>query len=135
MAFVPLSFDEGKVLELQCTASTTFTKHALVKYSSGYLTNAADGDDEVEYVALEAKVTGASNGELLKVLPIDETILFEALCSATPVQATHVGNAYDLDDDKTVKVGTATDKLFHIHKISNAGSLLVIGNFNKPGIA
>lgn len=136
MAFTPLRFDSGKVMSLLMGTGVTATKYHLLKYSSGYLVNAADGDDEVEYLALETKTnSGADGAASVDVLPIDDTIQFEALCSTTLVQATHVGNDYDLDDAYTIKLSATTDKVFHIDYITNAASYLAVGRFNKPAIA
>ncbi len=137
MAFIPINFDSGKVLSLPLASGVTATKHNLLKYSSGYLTNAADGDNEVEYLALETvtEATASDGGTFVDVLPIDGTVLIRALCSTTPVQATHVGNDYDLDDAYTVKLSATTDKVFHIDKIYDAANYIVIGHFNKPALA
>jgi hypothetical protein len=137
MAFKPINFDSGKVLRLPLAASVAAVKNKLLKYSSGYLTNAADGDNEVEYLSLETvtDATAGDGGTYVSVLPIDGVTLYEALVSATPVQATHVGNDYDLDDDAIIKLSATTDKVFHIDKIKSAGDLIVIGHFNKPAIA
>jgi len=134
MAFVPRKHDCGKVQRLPLAASTTVTKGQLLKFSSGYLIDAAAGDDEVEFVALEAVTAAATDGATeCDVLPIDETVEFEALCSTTLVQATHVGNSYDLTDLNTVNLGATTDKVFHIDAIKD--STHAIGRFNKPAIA
>lgn len=136
MAFKPVRFDCGKVQRLLLAANTTVTKHQLLKYSSGYLIDAAAGDDEVQYVALENVTAGSSDGATeCDVLPIDEVTEFEALVSTTPVQATHVGNSYDLSDLNTVDLGNTSDKVFHIDRIKDATNTLVIGHFNKPAIA
>lgn len=136
MAFVPRRFDSGKVQRLPLAASTTVTKHQLLKFSSGYLIDAAAGDNEVEYVALEAVTAAATDGATeVDVLPIDEVVEFEALTATTPVQATHVGNSYDLSDLNTLDLTATTDKVFHIDSIKSATDKKVIGHFNKPAIA
>lgn len=136
MAFKPRRFDSGKVQNLGMSASTTFTKHQLCKMDGGYLSAAAAGDNEVEFVALEAKTSAATDGATkCLVLPIDDTVEFEALVSTTPVQATHVGNDYDLSDANTVDLANTTDKVFRIDAIKDATNTLVIGRFNKPAIA
>lgn len=136
MAFRPTRFDSGKVQRLPLAANTTVTKHQLLKFSSGYLIDAAAGDDEVGFVALEALTAGATDGASdCDVLPIDEVTEFEALTATTPVQATHVGNSYDLSDLNTLDLTATTDKVFRISRIVNATNKLVSGNFNKPAIA
>jgi len=137
MAFKPITgWRSAKVEDLPMTTATTLTKYNLCKMSSGYLVAAADGDNEVEYLALETKTNSGSSGAAnCRVLKIDDVTEFEALCSTTPVQATHVGNDYDLDDAYTVKLSATTDKVFHIDSIVNAADYLVRGRFNKPAIA
>ena len=137
MAFVPKKFDSGKVMLLPLTASDTVTKGELCLMSSGYITGASGGDNEVEYLALETATdaTATNGGTLVQVLPIDDVMVFEALCSTTPVQATHVGNNYDLTDAATVNLAASTDNIFHIDRIVSAADSLVEGRFNKPAIA
>ena len=136
MAIRPTKHDSGKVQSLPVTASTALTKHNLVKMSSGYLVAGAAGDNEVEYLALETVTGGSNDGDVeCAVLPIDDTTEFEALVSTTPVQATHVGNDYDLTDATTINLGATTDKVFHIDRISDSANNLVIGRFNKPALA
>lgn len=137
MAFVPRKFDSGKVISLPLAASAGVTKHQLAKMSSGYVTGAASGDNEVEYLALEAKTdaTASSGGTYADFLRIDEVVEFDALCSTTPVQATHVGNDYDLSDANTVDLTATTNKVFHIDSIVSATDKIVRGHFNKPAIA
>lgn len=134
MSFEPKVYNPGTIQELPMAGSTTLTKNKLCKMASGYLTNAASGDDEVQYVALETKTnSGASGAAKCLVLPIDETQQYQALTSTTLVQATHVGNDYDLSDGNTVDLGNTTDKVFHIDSI--VSSTQAIGRFNKPAIA
>ena len=136
MAFRPKKYDSGKVQLLPLAASTTVTKHQLLKFSSGYLIDAASGDNEVEFVALETVTASATDGATLcQVMKIDEVTLFEVLTDGTPVQATHVGNSYDLDSALQLDLDATTDKLFFIEKIISATNKLVEGHFNKPAIA
>jgi hypothetical protein len=139
MAFQPIKDDSGKVLKgLLLGAGVSSTKHKLLKYSSGYLINAASGDDEVLYLALESvsNAAGVAGAASVDCLYVDEEVQFIALCSTTLVQATHVGNDYNISDDATVDLSnSADDKCFHIDKILNAASYLAIGRFNKPSIA
>ena len=136
MAFQPIKFDSGKVVRLPLLASAGVTKHQLVKFSSGYITDAAAGDNEVEYLALEAvtDATAVSGSTFVDCLPIDGDTVFRALVSTTPVQATHVGNDYDISDANTVDLGNTMDKVFHVDRIVDATNLIVEGRFNKPSI-
>jgi len=137
MAFVPKKYDSGKVQRLPVAASTALTKHNLAKMSSGYLIAGAAGDDEVEYVAMETVTGGASDGTVLcDVMPINDVIEWEALCTATLVQATHVGNNYDVSTAAIIDLAATTDKGFHIDRIVGvATDRIAYGRFNKPAIA
>jgi len=136
MSFRPKLFDSGKVRSLPLAASVVATKHSLLKFSLGYLTNAAAGDDEVGYLALQTVTGGATDGSVsCLVIPCDDAVVFVALTGTTPVQATHVGNDYDLGSAAALDLTATTDKVFHIDRIINAADLLVEGRFNKPAIA
>jgi len=132
--FIPLERFEGMQSELPATNSTTFVKGQLAKMSSGYLANAAAGDDEVEYLVDESVVT-TSAGQLVKVTKISDDTVFQAETGTTPVQATHVGNDYDLASSSTIDLTASTDKVFHIDEIIDASKKFVKGRFNKPAIA
>lgn len=135
MSFKPLRGHEGKEESLPMGTSVTLTRFSHCKMSSGYLAAGASGDNEAEYIALETKTNSGSAGAAYAlVLKIDDSIDFEALCSTTPVQATHVGNDYDFSTAAVVDLGATTDKIFHINKIVNAADKLVEGRFNKPSI-
>lgn len=136
MAFVPIRGFEGKEMELLMGSSSALVKGALAKMTSGYLQVAAAGDNEVEYLALETKSNTTEGAARASVLPIGGDMQFEALCSTTPVQATHVGNDYDLATDANdVDLAATTDKVFHIDSIKSVADKIVIGRFNKPAIA
>lgn len=137
MALRPKKFDRGKVMSLGMSASATLTKFNICYMDSGYLSAGAGGENEAEYICLETitDATAVDGSTKALVLPIDGTIVFEALTSATPVQATHVGNDYDLSDAATIDLGNTTDKVFRIDRIVNASDKLVEGRFNKPAIA
>jgi hypothetical protein len=118
MSFIPKDQDRGKIKTLPMGVSAVATKWGLMKMSSGYLVAGAAADDEVEYV-----------------IPIDETMIIDAHCGTTPVQATHVGNNYDIASVSTVDLTGTTDKVFHIDSIIDATNKIVRGRFNKPAIA
>ena len=115
-------------MELPGTNGVTFVKNGLVKFSSGYLALAAAGDDVVGFLCLEDKVTTAT-GQLVKVLPLDGGMRFQALCGTTPVQATHCGNYYDITDGVTLDLTGTNDKVFQVEKIVDATAKLVEGRF------
>lgn len=132
--FKPIAHDRGKVVLLPVTAAQDIVKFDLLKMASGYLVVAAAGDNEVEYIALQDSASAAV-GTMIECLPIDETVRVEALCGTTPVQATHVGNDYDLADEDYIDLTATTDKVFHIDRIVSAADKIVEGHFNKPAIA
>lgn len=105
--------------------------------SSGYIVPGAAGDNEAEYIALEtATGTGSSGDVMVDVLPITGEIEFEALCTATLVQATHVGNDYDFSTAAIVDLAATTDKVFHIDRIVGvATDRIAYGRFNRPALA
>jgi len=135
--FTPVKFDSGLVLRLPVTASATITKFNHAKMSSGYLAAGAAGDNEAEYIALETvtDASGVSGSTMCDVLPMSDEVQFDALCSTTPVQATHVGNDYDFSTAAIVDLGATTDKVFHVDSIVDATNKIVRGRFNKPAIA
>ena len=137
MAFTPKKFDSGKVRTLPMGASAVATKFGHMKFSSGYLVAGAAGDNEAEYISLETKTdaTAVAGGTLVDVIPLDETVQFEALCATTPVQATHVGLDVDFSSATALDLTATTDKVFHIDAIVNAADKLVSGHFNKPALA
>lgn len=122
-------------MSLPVAAAGSLVKGTLCKMASGYLVVAAAGDNETEYLALETIAgNGTDGGVSALVLPLSGDMVFEALCSTTLVQATHVGNDYDLatgGDD--VDLGATTDKVFHIDAIKSGTTC--VGRFNKPAIA
>lgn len=137
MAWTPVKFDSGKVIRLPVTASTTLTKFNLAKMSSGYLVAGASGDNEVEYLCLETvtDATGVAGSTMCDVVPLDDVMQLDVLCSTTPVQATHVGNDYDVSTAAVLDLGATTDKVFHVDSIVDATNKIVRGRFNRPAIA
>jgi len=130
--FIPVQFDSGLVCRRPATTTQTIVKGDLLKWSSGYLVVAADGDDEAEYVAMES-VTTTATGQMIEVLRITDQVYFHATVDATLAQATHVGNDYDIKDKATIELGETTDKVFHIEEIIS--DTVAGGHFNKPALA
>lgn len=118
MSFIPKQVDEGKVVRLPATSATAYTKHDGVKFTSGYLAATASGDASVDLVSLETVTSATGNGStFIKCLRVDPSMVFHATCSTTLVQATHVGNRYDISAAGTVDLGATTDKVFLIERI------------------
>lgn len=132
--FEPKQFDEGQLVRLEAATGQTFVKGDRAKHSSGYMVVGATDDDECYYIAMDDVVTTA-DGEIVEFLRIPKVTIFEALVSATPVLATHVGNVYDLTGKVTVNLAATTDKVFYIEKIIDATNKLVQGFFMNPALA
>lgn len=136
MSFKPVRFDRGKVERVPLASGVTATKWSLLKTSSGYFTNAAGADGIVEVVALETKTdaTSTDGGTWCEVLVIDDTTEFDATTATTPVQATHVGNHYDIGSASALDLTASDDDVFYVRKIKDATNKIVRGNFNRHGI-
>lgn len=136
MSFKPKRFDRGKLERVPLASGVTATKWSLLKTSSGYFTNAAGADNTVEVIARETvtDATSSDGGTWCDVIIIDDEMEIDATCSATPVQATHVGNNYDLTDAATVNLAGTTDLVFYIRKIMDSTNKIVRGNFNRHAI-
>lgn len=133
MSFNPVKEEEGKIVELLTTSATAFTKYDGVKYTSGYAAAAASGDNQVDYIALETKTSASGNGaDTVKVLRVDPSVVVQATCSITPVQATHVGNRYDISAAGTIDLAATTDKIFLVDRIIDATNKIVEGRFQNP---
>jgi hypothetical protein len=133
MPFIPVKEEEGKIVELLTTSATSFTKGNGVKFASGYAVEAASGDNQVDYIALETKTSASGNGnDTIKVLRVDPSVVIQATTSITPVQATHVGNRYDISAAGTIDLAATTDKIFLIDRIIDATNKIVEGRFQNP---
>jgi hypothetical protein len=132
MAFRPINYATGKLVQVKAKASITFVKgNALKDDGAGYITNAAAGDNtDVRYVAMENKVTGSSDGELLLVIETGG-VRFEADTDANPAQ-TDVGTEADLAGAGTVDPDASTDDVFFIEGIVGAvADRKVVGYFTR----
>lgn len=132
--FKPLRYDSGKLAERPATAAQEFVKYQLAKMSSGLLVTADAGDAEAEYIVMEG-ITVAADSDPVLVLPIDDVMDVIATTATTPVQATHVGNDYDIGSNVALDLTATTDKVFHVEEIYSASDKQVLGRFNKPAIA
>ena len=113
MAFTPLKKEEGKEVFLLTTSATSYTKGNGIKYSSGYVVEAASGDASIDYVALETKTSATGNGlDTLKCIKVDPSIRFKVTLSTTFIQASHAGNRYDISAAGTIDLAATTDKAF-----------------------
>ena len=117
MAFIPLNYEEGRVVLLPLAASITTTKGgAVVDNGSGFLTNAASSTAvDIQYVTAEAMTSGSSTGELVACWPT-RGVRFVADCDAAPAQ-TDVGTHCDLATAATLNPDASTNDLFFIESI------------------
>jgi len=130
MSFIVQNQEEGKTVSLPATASTAFTKNNGVKFTSGYLAASASGDASVDLISMETKTSAAGDGtDSVLCYRIDPSVVVHALASTTPVQATHVGNRYDISAAGTIDLGNTTDKIFLVERIINATDKIVEGRF------
>jgi len=128
MAFTPINYEEGTVIEMSA-ATEAFTKGEALTISSGNVTAASAGQGgEVFAVSMEAK-TIATAGDPLKCI-ITRGVRFLADCDAAPAQ-TDVGTVCDLASATTLDPDASTDDLFYIEQIFGkvATSTKVIGYF------
>ena len=113
MAFTPINYDDGKLVDLPATAAT-YTKGQALQCTSGYyITAAADQNFAIEAVSMEGKVV-ATTGDPLKCI-ITRGVRFAADCEDDPAQ-TDVGTFCDLASATTLDPDSSTDDLFFIEK-------------------
>ena len=130
MSFIVQNREEGKTVSLPATSATAFTKNNGVKFTSGYLAASASGDASVDFVSMETKTSATGDGvDSILCYRIDPSVVVHALASDTPVQATHVGNRYDISAAGTIDLTATTDKIFLVERIINATDKIVEGRF------
>lgn len=127
MAFTPINFDEGKVIDLGAAAAT-YTKGQALTYASGNVSTASAGQNgEVFAVSMENKVIGTA-GDPLKCI-ITRGVKFLADCTANPAQ-TDVGTECDLGSATALTAANNTDNLFYIESVvMPLASKKVVGYF------
>ncbi len=112
-----MNFEEGHVVSLKTTSSTSYTKGNGIKFTSGYAVESASGDAFIDYVALETKTSTATDGtDTIRCYKVDPAQRFLVTLSTTFVQATHAGNRYDISAAGTIDLGATTDKVFLLEK-------------------
>lgn len=114
MAFIPLNFEDGHLVDLPMTAATYTKGQALTCTSGYYVTAAADQNGEVFAVCME-NITIASTGDTAKCVST-RGVRFLADCEDAPAQ-TDVGTFCDLAAATTLDPDSSTDDLFFIEKI------------------
>ena len=132
MAFKPIQFDSGKMVEKEFATGVTVVKgNAVVDNGSGYLTNAsASTAVDVRYVAAEGLTTTA-NGDLVLCWMTDG-VTFEADTDAA-WSVTDVNTDVDLGTAGNLNPDASTHDLFHIERgVGTAETdTKVIGHFTR----
>lgn len=120
MAFTPIQYDSGKVVELPMSTGETVVKGgAVVADTDGYYIMAASSTaTDVYYVALE-DVTTTSDGQKVKCVRTHGKVIFEVDTDADPAR-TDVGTVVDLATVSTVNPDASTNDLFYIEDIVGA---------------
>jgi len=118
MAFVPIQYDSGQMVELGVDA-TTFTKgDAIVaNKTSGYYKKAAVGDgQEVTHVIMETVASAATAGDKHLFLRVRD-VVFEADCDGV-VSLADIGETVDMGAAGTLNPDSgSTDYIFYIEDI------------------
>lgn len=130
MAFIPMNYEEGKVVDLpMSTGETVVVGQVSVADTDGYYITGVSSAEDIRYVALEAAVTTA-DGERVRHIET-EGVRFLADTDAAPAQ-TDVGTWCDLADKSTLNPDATTNAQFYIESIVGAvGDLKVTGYFTR----
>ncbi len=136
MAFRPLNWEEGRVVQLAAANAVTFVKgNAARDNGSGFMDNsAANEEGDVQYIVSQAVLT-ASEGELVEFYRVDPSVRISADCDAAPAQ-TDVGTMCDLGAAGNLNPNQSDDDLFYIESIDLSGgavgtSTVVTGYFTQ----
>lgn len=130
MAFLPINYEEGNIVELQVGA-TTFTKgDGCVFDSNGQMVKAtAQAGVPIFYVILEDVATTATAGDLHRFVRTISTPVFVVDTTGTPTQA-QMGTYMDtVTNAGTIDEATSADDLFFAEKIISAADKKVQGWF------
>ena len=117
MAFIPINYDEGKLIDLPMTAATYTKGQALTCTSGYYITAAGDQVGEVMAVCMEGIVI-ATTGDTAKCV-ITRGVKFRADCEDAPAQ-TDVGTFCDLAAATTLDPNSSTSDNFFIESIDTS---------------
>ena len=114
MAFIPINFEEGRLVDLPMTAATYTKGQALLCTSGYYITSAAGSNLAVDYVCMEGIVI-ATTGNTAKCIST-RGVKFLADCDAAPAQ-TDVGTVCDIATATTLNPDASTDDIFYIESV------------------
>ncbi len=128
MAFTPINYEDGHMVDLPMTAAT-YTKGQALTCTSGYYVTAAAGQNgEVFAVCMDGIVIATTGDTALCIITRGPRFLAD--CAAAPSQ-TRVGTEVDLSTALLLDATATTDNLFYIEKIHGkvSTSTQVIGYF------
>jgi len=120
MAFLPINFEEGQLINLPMAAATYTIGQALTVSAGYYQTAVGLAGTDIEAVCMEAGVV-ASSGNLLKCIST-RGVKFLADTDGTPAYSQQgttvdIASATTVDEDGFNADGTTTDYLFYIEKV------------------
>ena len=129
--FLPLQYDDGKLVKIPLAVSQTITKGMALVWASGYLAEAASTSEDVRYVAMEAVTTSGSEHTECLVLPV-MGVRFIADCDGV-VSIADRGTYCDLATSLTLNPDATTEKIFLIEAIHGTEevSTQAIGYFSR----
>ena len=115
MAFRPVKYDEGKLVQLPAATAQTIVKgDCLVDNGSGYLAVATSATAvDVHYIAMQT-VTTTATGQMVLCIETED-VLFEADGDTTWATA-EVGTYVDLANVSQLDTNVVTNQLFYILK-------------------
>ena len=136
MAFTPIQFDSGRLVQIPCATGQTIVKGDALSNvdGTGYYTTVSGGDGVTPtHVAME-DVTTTANGDMVTCIRTDG-VVFKADTDAA-VSVVDVGTYADLASKSTVDPDASTDDIFFIESIVGGmgaaeSSKAVIGWFTR----
>lgn len=118
--FIPINYDEGKVVPLLMGASKTIVKGDALAFSSGLAQRATSSTAEILYVALESVTSAASGSYYVNAIPT-AGVKFSGLTANNTAQSL-VGTKVDLTDHDTINDAATTTTVFRVEKIVGAAA-------------
>jgi len=117
MAFIAKQ-GKCKVMWLDVTTSTAFSKDSLVEWTSGLIAPADDNDTDIAGVIIKAIASTdddyATARQVPVKVPVERHVVWEADTADTFVQATHQGVDVGIADSTTVDLDDTTNDVFRV---------------------
>jgi len=117
MAFIAKQ-GKCKVMWLDVTTSTAFSKDSLVEWTSGLIAPADDNDTDIAGVIIKAIASTdddyATARKVPVKVPVERHVVWEADTADTFVQATHQGVDVGIADSTTVDLDDTTNDVFRV---------------------